>query len=141
MTSHTTAAHFSEVTPLEERCYRHTNRVSIGEQYEESYGNSARGMENNDWKTYRSDVDALDDGALGAAPTKHIDRPVLVLGLDVIQHFRDALGVGRDGQVQDGPLVVLVLIEVVHDGRHGRLQFGLLFLLDLFHDPFCTLVI
>jgi hypothetical protein len=63
-------------------------------------------------QTYCANIDTVHDGIILAA-RKHVHGPLLVLGLEVGHDIGDGLGVGRDGQVADKELGVLVLVLLV----------------------------
>ncbi|GKT91710.1 uncharacterised protein [Colletotrichum tofieldiae] len=82
----------------------------------------------------------MGNGALVLASTEEVDRALLVLGLEVLDNLTNGLGVGRNGELADEPLGVLVLIKVSHDGVERSLGLGLLALLLLIRDSLNNLV-
>lgn len=67
---------------------------------------------------------------------KDVDTALLVLGLVVVQHIRDGLGVGRNWEVtnEDLGVLVLVLLEVALNCVESSLALSLLALLLLIDD-------
>lgn len=90
--------------------------------------------------TYSTDINAVHDCIVLAA-RKHVDGPILVLGLVMCKDVRDGLGVGRNGEVADEELFVfvLLLLKMALDCVQSSLDLSLLPLLLLVYNPLLDL--